>query len=248
MKIYVADDSLSASLAAADLIARRLRSAVSRHGRGSVAFSGGSASGSMFAGLDASNVPWEQVDVFQVDERVAPDGDPARNRCLLDALPLPAQQIHAMPVTTADHRRAASAYAAVLPVRLDVVHLGIGDDGHTASWPPGDPVSTATPARTVTPASTATPGAGATERDAAVAITGPFNGFVRMTLTPLPVNEAVSRLVLVVGAAKADVVARWVEGDPSLPVQSVRRTNTTVVLDRAAAAQLGPSVHVDPVR
>ena len=196
----------------------------------------------MFAGLAASNVPWEQVDVFQVDERVAPDGDPARNRRLLDALPLPVQQIHAMPVTTADHRRAASAYAAVLPVRLDVVHLGIGDDGHTASWPPGDPAST------VTPVSTVMPGPGATERDAAVAITGPFKGFVRMTLTPSPVNEAVSRLVLVIGADKADVVARWVEGDLSLPVQSVRRTNTTVVLDQQAAAQLGPSVHVDPVR
>ncbi len=190
----------------------------------------------MFAGLAASNVPWEQVDVFQVDERVAPDGDPARNRRLLDALPIPVRQIHAMPVTTADHRRAASAYAAVLPVRLDVVHLGIGDDGHTASWPPGDPVSRGTS------------GPGATERDGAVAITGPFNGFVRMTLTPSPVNEAVTRLVLVIGAAKADVVARWVEGDPSLPVQSVRRTKTTVVLDRHAAAHLGPSVHVDPVR
>lgn len=196
----------------------------------------------MFAGLAASNVPWEQVDVFQVDERVAPDGDPARNRRLLDALPLPVQQIHAMPVTTADHRRAASAYAAVLPVRLDVVHLGIGDDGHTASWPPANPAST------VTPVSTVMPGPGATERDAAVAITGPFKGFVRMTLTPSPVNEAVSRLVLVIGAEKADVVARWVEGDLSLPVQSVRRTNTTVVLDQQAAAQLGPSVHVDPVR
>ncbi len=244
MKIYVAADALSASLGAADLIARRLRSAVSRRGRAAVAFSGGSTVGLMFAGLAASNVPWERVDVFQVDERVAPDGDPARNRRMLDLLPVSRRQINAMPVTSADHRRAARAYAGRLPQRFDVVHLGIGDDGHTASWPPGDSVSTLTSGRS----GAAAGGVAAPDHAAAVVITGPFNGFLRMTLTPPPVNNAVSRLVLVTGASKANAVARWVEGDPSLPVQSVRRTNTTVMLDRHAAAQLGPSVQVHPVR
>jgi 6-phosphogluconolactonase/glucosamine-6-phosphate isomerase/deaminase len=104
-----------------------------------------------------------------------------------------------------------------LPDRFDVVHLGVGDDGHTASWPPGDPVA---------------------DSDEPVSLSGQYNGFVRMTLTPRVVNAARHRLVLATGEAKASPISQWLLGDASLPIQRVRRTETVVVLDRAAAALL----------
>jgi 6-phosphogluconolactonase/glucosamine-6-phosphate isomerase/deaminase len=113
-----------------------------------------------------------------------------------------------MPVTSVDRRAAARRYASSLPERLDVVHLGIGDDGHTASWAPGDPV-----------ADLAQP----------VGWSGRYAGYDRMTLTPGPVNRARHRLVLVTEAAKAPVVARWLHGDRELPIARVRRSGTVVV-------------------
>ena len=145
--------------------------------------------------------------------RVEPDGDPARNAGLLDVLPLPRANRHLMPVTAAKLAAAAGRYAASLPERFDVVHLGVGDDGHTASWPPGDPVIDA-------------PGA--------VALSAPYQGRVRMTITPAVVNAARSRLVLVAGASKRDALAAWLRHDGSVPVDRVRRTGTLVVLDVAA--------------
>jgi 6-phosphogluconolactonase/glucosamine-6-phosphate isomerase/deaminase len=155
--------------------------------------------------------------VYQVDERVAPAGHPDRNLGLLDVLPLSKRNLHPMPVERADLARAAAAYARSLPDRFDLVHLGIGDDGHTASWPPGDPVI---------------------DEPAPVAISDTFNGYVRMTLTPSAVNGARARLVLIAGPAKAGPVAGWLLHDERLPVERVARSNTLVVLDEAAAAQL----------
>ena len=165
-------------------------------------------------------MPWAQLHVFQVDERVAPDGHPARNRALLDVLPIAASHLHAMPVTVGDLRAGARRYGAALPARLDVVHLGLGDDGHTASWPPGDPVIDA-----------ATP----------VALSREYAGFVRMTITPAVVNAARSRVVLAVGASKRPMVERWLAGDSSLPVHRVHRTDTVLVLDEAAAPRIRPA-------
>lgn len=179
-----------------------------------MAFSGGSAPRPMFAALAVDDVPWGQLDVYQVDERVVPDGHPERNVGALGVLPIAAGRLHAMPVTADDLDAAARAYAAILPPRLDVVALGIGDDGHTASWPPGDPV---------------------VDAPDPVAATGVFNGWRRMTITPRVVNGARHRLVLVTGSAKAGIVARWLAGDRLLPVQRVSRRSTVLVLDRAAA-------------
>jgi 6-phosphogluconolactonase/glucosamine-6-phosphate isomerase/deaminase len=162
-------------------------------------------------------VPWDVVDVWQVDERVAPDGDRDRNANQLPVLP---GRHHLMPVTARDLRRAASRYAATLPARLDVIHLGMGPDGHTASWPPGDPV---------------------VDSERAVDLCGEFNGRVRMTLTPGAVNAASSRVVLVTGTDKASVVAAWLAGHPlgaRLPISRVRRSGTVLVLDPDAAALL----------
>ncbi|MEY2581980.1 MAG: glucose-6-phosphate isomerase [Ilumatobacteraceae bacterium] len=217
MDIVVAPDPQAAAEEAASWIARQLHNAISRRGSASVAFSGGSTPALMLATLAELPVPWQSTTVFQVDERVAPDGDPDRNAALLDVLRARGATIHLMPVTDDDLESACHRYAALVPARLDVVHLGLGDDGHTASWPPGDAVIDA-------------PGL--------VAVSGEFNGRVRMTLTVRAVNAARRRLVLATGAGKATIVERWLLHDTSLPIERVHRANTRVVLDAAAAARL----------
>jgi 6-phosphogluconolactonase/glucosamine-6-phosphate isomerase/deaminase len=164
-------------------------------------------------------VDWSRVGVWQVDERVAPDGHPDRNANQLTALPA---RLHLMPVTAADLEAAAAEYAAGLPERFDVVHLGMGPDGHTASWPPGDPIVDLPPERRV-------------------GLSQPYQGRVRMSLLPEPVNAASGRVALITGADKAPAVAAWIEGsrfEGDLPIRRVRRGATTVVLDRAAASML----------
>jgi 6-phosphogluconolactonase/glucosamine-6-phosphate isomerase/deaminase len=216
MDLVRAPDPQAAAEEAASWIARQLRNAVSRRGVATVAFSGGSA-GLMIEALAGMPVPWEATTVFQVDERVAPDGDPDRSASLLEVLRPLGPTIHLMPVTDPDLEAAARRYAALLPARLDVVHLGIGDDGHTASWPPGDPVI---------------------DNSGAVAVSGEYKGRVRMTMTVHTVNAARRRLVLVTGSAKAPIVERWLLHDPQLPANRISRTGTHVVLDAEAAARL----------
>ena len=205
---------------AAELLAEQLRRATAQRGRAAIAVSGGSTPPPMLDALGAVDLPWEQVDVYQVDERVAPEGDPERNANQLADVP---GRHHLMPVTADDLEAAAARYAAELPERFDVVHLGIGPDGHTASWPPGDPVIDAT---------------------TRVAISGEYQGCIRMTLTPPVIGAARSRLVLARGTDKADAIGRWLGGvgDASeLPIDRVPREDTTVVLDPTAAAQLPKS-------
>ena len=195
-------------------LAQRLGDAVRRRGRAFAAVSGGSTAPPLFDAVLARDVPWADVTIWQVDERVAPDGHPARNAGQLADLPC---RVELMPVTDDDLVAGAARYAAGLPDRFDIVHLGLGDDGHTASWPPGHDV---------------------VDSDAAVAAIGEFNGYPRMTLTPSVVNAARTRLMLISGVAKAPMVQRWVLGDASLPVARVRPTDTWVMLDSAAAAEL----------
>ncbi|HEV7535097.1 MAG TPA: 6-phosphogluconolactonase, partial [Acidimicrobiia bacterium] len=170
-------------------------------------------------------LPWEAVHVFQVDERVAPPGHPDRNltgleAALLERVPIPPANVHAMPVEEPDVEAAAAVYADEIRAvtgpdgSIDVVHLGVGDDGHTASWPPGDPVIDATDD---------------------VAVVGPFNGRLRMTLTPPAVNRARRIVWLIAGADKAPVLARLLAGDPALPSARVRRHDVTLLADAAAA-------------
>jgi len=221
--IVVAPDAQTAALEAASWVARQMRNAVARRGAATVAFSGGSTPALMLAELALLPVPWSATTVFQVDERVAPDGDPDRNAGLLDVLRelrLPRPQrptIHLMPVLVPDLQHATDRYTALLPDRLDVVHLGLGDDGHTASWPPGDPVIDA---------------------GGSVAVSGEYKGRVRMTLTVHAVNGARRRMVLATGSPKAGIVERWMLHDPDLPVNRVNRSGTLVVLDTQAAARL----------
>ena len=208
---------------AADLVAARLAEAAEARGRATLAVSGGSTPAAFLAELAQRSLPWEHVHVFQVDERVAPPG-PERNltglhAALLDRVAIPAGNVHPMPVDEPDLTAAAAAYGEVIRAvtgnggRLDAVHLGVGDDGHTASWPPGDPVVDAT-------------------ND--VAVVGPFNGRLRMTLTPAAVNRAGWIMWLISGVAKAAVLRRLLAGDPALPASRVRRHDVTLLADGAA--------------
>jgi 6-phosphogluconolactonase len=206
-------------------LADRLWAAVSEHGVAHLAVSGGSTPATAFVALAIQPVPWDQVHVWQVDERVAPDGDPDRNATglrehLLSRVPIPPEHVHLFDVTADDLEDAARRYAAELHAQasgvLDIVHLGLGDDGHTASWPPGDPV------------------VDIDDRD--VAVVAPFNGYRRMTLTVPAVNRARHVMVLVEGEAKAGVVRRLIDGDTSIPASHVRRTGTTVLADSRAGS------------
>jgi 6-phosphogluconolactonase/glucosamine-6-phosphate isomerase/deaminase len=210
---------------AAQWIARRLRDAVRRRGSGALALSGGSTAPPMIAALldpaAVGPVPWDRVAAWQVDERIAPDGDPARNAGQLVGLPC---RVHAMPVTAVDLRAAARRYAAGLPERFDVVHLGVGTDGHTASWPPGRPTVV-------------------TSQRPVEIVDEPFNGWARMTLTGAVINRSRARVVLARGPDKRPPIERWLLGDRSLPVTALRRSDTYVFLDPAAApnAPLAPA-------
>jgi 6-phosphogluconolactonase len=225
--VEIAPDSDTLAARAADHVAAQAEEAVRERGRFTVAFSGGSTPARMFDALAERKLPWDAVHGFQVDERVAPDGHPDRNYTdlaarLLDRVPVPPENIHPMPVTANDLEEAARAYAADLAEVtgdgvLDLVHLGLGDDGHTASWPPGDPVVDAV---------------GPDDPD--VAVVGPFNGRLRMTLTPKAVNRARAILWLVDGAAKAPVLARLLAGDPAIPASRVRRDRAVVLASGAA--------------
>ena len=204
----------SPAVAAAGRIAFRLRDAVRRRGTASLALSGGSTAPPMIAALLERPLPWGRVDVWQVDERVAPDGDEDRNANQLAEL-RERCRVHPMPVTATDLRSAARRYGTGLPGRFDVVHLGVGDDGHTASWPPGRPE---------VPTS-----------NRPVELVDEFHGRPRMTLTQRIVNGGRSRVVLVAGAQKRPIVERWLLRDAALPITRVRRTATWVFLDEAAA-------------
>ena len=227
MKIEVFPDEESAARAAAAIIAAEARAAAGERGRFVMAVSGGKTPWVMMRALAAEDVPWESVHIVQVDERVAPPGDPDRNlthleQTLLDATPVRPEQIHAMPVESPDLESAANQYAAALakiagsPATLDLVHLGLGPDGHTASLVPQDPVTRVT------------------DRD--VALTGVYQGRRRMTLTYPAINRARRILWLVTGAAKAEMLARLRNADLSIPAGRVRQDHAVVVADRDAAA------------
>ena len=228
--VEIQPDESALAARAADLVAERLAGAAGARGVATLAVSGGGTPLAFLAALAERTVPWQVVHVFQVDERVAPPGHEDRNltglqAALLDRVPIPPGNVHPMVVEVPDLDGAAAAYGEALRAvaapggGIDVVHLGLGDDGHTASWPPGDPVVDATPD---------------------VAVAGPFNGRLRMTLTPPAVNRSGWILWLIAGAAKAPAVARLQAGDPALPASRVRRSGVTLLADAAAGARLRP--------
>lgn len=228
MKIEVLDNADEVADEAAAIIASDAKIAVVERGRFVMAVSGGRTPWAMLRALAGMQVPWDGVHVLQVDERVAPAGDPDRNlthlrESLLEHAPLRPGQIYAMPVEATDLHAAAASYAATLrevagsPAVLDLVHLGLGPDGHTASLVPADPVLDV--------------------NDAAVALSGPYQGRRRMTLTYPVLNHARRVLWVVTGAEKASMLARLCDGDRSIPAGRVRQDHALVLADRAAAAK-----------
>lgn len=201
---------------AASHIVAVLRAALARNERALMAVSGGTTPGRAFERLKPADLDWDRVDIFQVDERVAPEGDPARNLAglrtsLLSRVPARA---YPMPVGEADLDAAASAYARSLPPAFDLIQLGLGADGHTASLIPGDAVLAAS---------------------SDVAMTaGPYQGTRRMTLTAGPINRARSILWIVTGAEKRAALAALRAGRDDIPANRIARDHAVIIADRAA--------------
>jgi 6-phosphogluconolactonase len=226
MKYEIFADESAVAAAAAKLIAAEARAAVAARGRFLMAVSGGKTPWAMLKCLATEDVPWANVHIFQVDERLAPDGDPDRNlthlhASLLGNAPIPPENIHAMPVTAADPANGVWDYEQSLvtwsgkPPVLDLVHLGLGADGHTASLVPGDLALDC--------------------HDRDVAVTGIYQNRHRMTLTYPLINRSRRILWLATGAAKIPMVTRLLAGDPTIPAGLVVQENAVLFVDTDAA-------------
>jgi 6-phosphogluconolactonase len=231
MRIEVLASAESVAREAAAIIAEKARSRVTEVNRFVMAVSGGRTPLRMFRALATEMMPWERVHVVQVDERVAPAGHPDRNfthlrENLIKYVPLNEDQIHAMPVESSDLEAAATRYSQTLhdiagsPPILDLVQLGLGSDGHTASLVPGDPVIDVF--------------------DADVAMSGVYDGRRRMTLTFPAIDRSRFILWLVTGSEKWEMLLRLRRGDISIPAARVRRDQAIVLADLDAGRELGP--------
>jgi 6-phosphogluconolactonase len=229
MEIKILASAEAVAREGAAIIAAEARAAVAARGHFMLAVSGGHTPWVMLRDLAGEDIPWNGVHVAQVDERVAPAGDPDRNfthlrESLLEHAPLRAEQIYAMPVEASDLEAAASRYAQTLrgiagsPAVFDLVHLGLGPDGPTATLVPGDPVLDVT--------------------DADVALTGVYQGRRRMTLTYPMINRSRRILWLVTGNDKVGMLTRLRACDSSIPAGRIVRDNACVIADRAAVGQL----------
>jgi 6-phosphogluconolactonase len=229
MERVILEDAGAVAAKAASVIARHAREGVAARGKFVLAVSGGRTPWVMLEALANEEVPWSGVHIVQVDERVAPAGHADRNltrlhESLLSHAPLPDSHIHPMPVEEADLEAACASYAATLeglcgsPAVIDLVHLGLGADGHTASLVPGDPVLEV--------------------HGADVAATGVYQGRRRMTLTYPVLNRARSILWVVTGAEKAPMVPRVLAGDAGIPGGRIERGRAVLIADADSAASL----------
>ena len=229
MKQEILSTSDAVAARAAQIIASDARAAVAVRGRFVMAVSGGRTPWQMLRALANEEMPWANVHVIQVDERIAPAGDKDRNlthlcESLLSHAPIPENQIHAMPVEAADLDQACRDYTALLnsicgnPAVIDLTHLGLGPDGHTASLIPGDPVCEV--------------------HDAEVALTGLYQNRRRMTLTYPILNRSRHVLWVVTGAEKAPMLPRLLAGDAGIPAGPIAQLNATLLADAPAAAEI----------
>lgn len=220
MKTEVTDSADALAVAVADHVTAAIRDAVATRGAAVIAFSGGTTPEPMLRRLATRDIPWTKVTVFQVDERVAPDGHGDRNaamlqRALLDHVDAAA---HLMPVTDDDLESAAQRYAQLLgDAVLDMVHLGLGADGHTASLVPGDPVLEV--------------------EDRWVALTDEYQGRRRMTLTYPAINQAGTIIWEVAGDDKAEAVIAMLTGG-EVPASRVSKRQATLITDARAGRLL----------
>lgn len=199
---------------------------MTQRGRCTLAFSGGTTPWQALRALAGEDVPWDRVHLFQIDDRVVPPGDPDRNyfhlkEALIDRIPIPSANVHPMPVEEEDLDEGARRYEAILhdvagtPPVLDLVQLGLGEDGHTASLFPGDAALKAV--------------------DSEVAVTGPYKGRRRMTLTFPAIDRARCILWLITGAGKTAALERLRAGDRTIPAGRVRSDRAVLLVDTASA-------------
>jgi 6-phosphogluconolactonase len=231
MKIEVLDNADLVAQKAASVIAGEARKAVALRGCFIIAVSGGKTPWKMLRALADEDVPWEGMHILQVDERLAPEGHPDRNlthlrESLIGHAPLLPGRIHAMQVEQEDPEAAAAGYALTIreiagsPSIIDLIHLGLGPDGHTASLVPGDPVLDVT--------------------DKDVAHTGIYQGRHRLTLTYPIINRARKILWLVTGSEKNEMLQRLLDGDGSIPAGRVSQEHAMVLADKDAATKSKP--------
>jgi 6-phosphogluconolactonase len=224
IELEVAGDEKAASRRAAELIAAAGGEAEQERNHFTVAMSGGRSPWAMLAILgELEEMPWEKSELFQVDERVASPGSPDRNLThMVLGLSMDHQAaLRPMPVTQRDLEAAARDYEVSLPDRFDLVHLGLGPDGHTASLVPSDPVLEVS--------------------DRRVALTGDYQGHPRMTLTYPALSEARRIVWLVTGPDKVEPLQKLLAGDESIPAGRVRNEGMIVVADEAAAGERSSS-------
>lgn len=225
MEIRQCNSANDVATAGANFINARVKESISERGQFTIALSGGSTPWMMLRELAKHDLPWQQVQIFQVDERVVPDGDAERNLVHIQKnftarITMPLENLHAMPVTGNQLEDDAWRYdtelreIAGIPPILDVVHLGLGEDGHTASLVPDDPILQV--------------------EDRDVAITGTYSGRQRMTLTYSIINRARHILWLITGDAKTSMLDRMIQGDRRIPAGRVSQRQATVVADTAA--------------
>ena len=228
MMIEILENADLAAIKAASIIAEEARKSVALRGCFILAVSGGKTPWKMLRALADEDVPWEGMNILQVDERLAPEGHPDRNmthlhESLSGVIPLLAGRIHAMPVEEKVPEAVAAAYAQTIseiagsPAIIDLIHLGLGPDGHTASLIPGDPVLDVT------------------DRD--VALTGIYQGRHRLTLTYSVINRARKILWLITGGEKNEMLQRLLESDFSIPAGRISQEHAMVLADKDAAYQ-----------
>jgi 6-phosphogluconolactonase len=218
-QLEVLESAEAAARRAAELIAETAAEAIETAGSFTLAASGGTEPWRMYAMLGELEIDWERTEIFQVDERVAPDGDPDRNLThLLESLPEQARdRVQAMPVGADDLEGAAAEYARLLPERLDLVHLGLGPDGHTASLLPGDPDLEVS--------------------DRRVAVSETYQGHRRLTLTYPELEQARRLLWLITGESKCEPLGWLLANEQSIPAGRVESDDSIVIADAAATGK-----------
>ena len=221
-ELTVLRDADAVARAAAMHLAARVRAAAAERGGGAIAISGGRTPWAMLAvlaGLPPGQVPWRDLVLFQVDERLAPAGSPERNLTHITAELADVEvRVAAMPVDDADPEAAAGRYAAALPSAFDVIHLGLGPDGHTASLVPGDAVLDVD--------------------DRLVALTeAPYQGRLRMTLTYPALRRARELMWVVTGGDKVEALAALLAGSMEIPAGRVTAPRSLVFADAAAVGR-----------
>lgn len=221
-QLEVLPDADAVAARGAEVIAERAHESIAAGDHFALAASGGRTPWGMYGQLEERDLDWSGISIFQTDERIAPAGSPERNLTHLIAAFSPTAQaaLKPMPVeggggSEPDLEAAAERYAEALPERFDLIHLGLGDDGHTASLVPGDTVLDVT------------------DRD--VALTGePYRGAQRMTLTYPVLDRAKALLWIVTGEEKRDPLAKLLEGDREIPAGRVSYEESLVIADQAA--------------